>query len=305
MDPVPAPLAAPAGAGTGQELGRFLRARRARLRPGDVGLVDHGRRRVPGLRREEVAMLAGLSPAYYTRLEQGDGGRVSDEVTAALARALRLEPAETEHLFRLMDPLGQVRRERRTRAAVRPALQGLLDAVVHVPAFIVGRRSDILAWNAIGAAVFGDPAGRDPADRNWARLVFLDEGYRDLFVDWREKAADVVGQLRLDAGRHPADRQLAALVGELSMRSSEFATLWAQHDIRERCHGIQRLRHPEVGELELRVESFRVAGDEDVALATYHPEPGSPTQESLRLLGTLAATSRPVVERDVEGRRTR
>ncbi|QZQ56727.1 helix-turn-helix transcriptional regulator [Curtobacterium sp. TC1] len=274
----------------GRELGRFLAAKRARIRPGDVGLPGGGRRRVPGLRREEVAMLAGVSPAYYTRLEQGDVGRVSDEGVGALAQALHLSHAETDHFFRLANPRGEARREACSRTAVRPALQGLLDVLVDVPALVIGRRSDILAWNGLGSIVFGGLHDLRE-ERNLARLVFLDPAYRDLFVDWDQKAADVVGQLRVDAGFHPSDPHLSALVGELAVRSDPFARLWARHEIRERCHGVQQLRHPEVGLLDLHVETFRVAGEDDKSLVTYRAAPGSTTLESLRMLGSWAAAA--------------
>jgi transcriptional regulator with XRE-family HTH domain len=268
----------------GQELGRFLAAERAQIRPDDVGMPGGGRRRVPGLRREEVAMLAGVSPAYYTRLEQGDAGRVSDEVVGALSQALHLTPAEAEHLFRLVNPRAEARRNTCSNAAVRPELQSLLDALGEVPAMIVGRRSDILAWNTLGSLVFGDLERLPRSERNWARLVFLHPEYRNLFIDWHQKAADVVGQLRVDAGFHPTDPHLAALVGELAVKSPTFARLWARHEIRERCHSIQQLDHPEVGQLELQVESFRVAGEEDKSLVTYRATPGSPTHAALQQL---------------------
>ena len=273
----------------GQELGRFLAAKRARLRPQDVGMPEGGRRRVPGLRREEVAMLAGVSPAYYTRLEQGDVGRVSDEVLGSLAKALRLTNAETDHLFRLANPQGEARREACSRTAVRPALQGLLDAFVDMPALIIGRRSDILAWNDLGSLVFGGLHDLTVSERNLVRLVFLDPSYQDLFVDWEQKAADVVGQLRRDAGFHPHDPRLSALVGELAVTSGAFARLWARHEIQERCHGVQQLRHPEVGLLELHVETLRVSGEDDKTLVTYRATPGSTSQESLRVLTSWAA----------------
>ncbi|MCS0644347.1 helix-turn-helix transcriptional regulator [Curtobacterium flaccumfaciens] len=275
----------------GHELGRFLAAKRARIRPDDVGLPAGGRRRVPGLRREEVAMLAGVSPAYYTRLEQGDAGRVSNEVVSALSRALRLAPVEAEHLFRLVDPRGEVRRNTCSNAVVRPELQSLLDALSEVPAMIVGRRSDILAWNALASLLFGDLERLPRSERNWARLVFLHPAHRDLFIDWHQKAADVVGQLRIDAGFHPTDLHLAALVGELAMKSTTFARLWARHEVQDHCHRVQHLDHPAVGQLELQVESFRVAGEEDKSLVTYRAAPGSPTDAALRQLRAGTANS--------------
>ena len=272
--------------GDAQELGRFLAAKRARLSPQDVGIPGGGRRRVPGLRREVVAMLAGVSPAYYTRLEQGDVGRVSDAVVGALAEALHLTPVEVDHFFRLANPRGEARRDSCSRAPIRSALQGLLDAFVDMPALIIGRRSDLLAWNELGSVVFGGLQELPRAERNLARLVFLAPAFQDVFADWDRKAADVVGQLRMEAGFHPSDPHLSALVGELAVRSETFARLWARHEVQERCNGVQVLRHPEAGLLELQVETFRVAGEEDKSLVTYRAVTGSTTQESLRSLQT-------------------
>jgi transcriptional regulator with XRE-family HTH domain len=268
------------------ELSEFLRSRRARLRPEDVGIPDVGRyRRVPGLRREELAQLAGVSVAYYTRLEQGNGRNVSAEVLDAIARALRLSDAEHAHLMHLAKP------KRRNQPAVRAQqvrgpLRTLLDTMDGFPAVLVGRRSDLLAWNQTAAAVFGNWAELPAHERNWARLVFLRPEYRELFVDWEQKANDVVSQLHMYAGSHPDDPRLSALVGELSVKSEEFRRLWATHDVRERCHGVQRLHHPLVGELDLRLESFQLADDRELMLATYHAEPGSASAEALRLLAS-------------------
>ncbi|MCD9879587.1 helix-turn-helix transcriptional regulator [Streptomyces guryensis] len=269
------------------ELSEFLRTRRARLKPEDVGLRDFGRfRRVPGLRREELAQLADVSVAYYTRLEQGNGQSVSAEVLDAIARALRLSDAEHAHLTHLAKPKQQKKKPAGRAQQVRGHLLTLLDTMDGVPAILVGRRSDILAWNRMAAAVFGEWAELPTREQNWARLVFLRPDYRDLFVDWEHKASDVVAQLRMDAGSHPNDARLSALVGELSVKSEEFRSLWATHDVKDRCHGIQRLHHPLVGELDLRLESFHVANDHEQMLATYHAEPGSPSAEALRLLAS-------------------
>ncbi|WP_033287039.1 helix-turn-helix domain-containing protein [Streptomyces sp. NRRL F-525] len=287
MDEYPEPvLQSAAGAlDPRAELSEFLRTRRARLKPEDVGLPDFGRyRRVPGLRREELAQLAGVSVAYYTRLEQGNGRHVSTEVLDAIARALRLSDAEHAHLTHLAKPN---KKKPAVRAQqVRGPLRTLLDTMDGFPAVLVGRRSDILAWNRMAAAVFGDWAELPAHERNWARLVFLRPEYRDLFVDWDHKANDVVSQLRMDAGAHPDDPRLSALVGELSVKSEEFRRLWATHDVKEKCHGIQRLHHPLVGELDLRLESFHQAGAHERMLVTYHAEPGSPSEEALRLLAS-------------------
>jgi transcriptional regulator with XRE-family HTH domain len=269
------------------ELSEFLRTRRARLRPEDVGLPDFGRyRRVPGLRREELAQLAGVSVAYYTRLEQGNGQNMSAEVLDAIARALRLSDAEHAHLTHLAKPKQQKKRPAGRAQQVRDTLRTLLDTMDGVPALLVGRRSDILAWNRMAAAVFGDLAELPTQEQNWARLVFLRPEYRDLYVDWERKANDVVALLRMDAGSRPDDPRLSALVGELSVKSEEFRRLWASHDVKERCHGVQRLRHPLVGEFDLRIEMFRVADDPEQTLVTYHAEPGSPAAEALRLLAS-------------------
>ncbi|MER6260896.1 MULTISPECIES: helix-turn-helix domain-containing protein [Streptomyces] len=272
------------------ELSEFLRSRRARLKPEDVGLPDFGRhRRVPGLRREELAQLAGVSVAYYTRLEQGNGRNVSAEVLDSIARALRLTDAEHAHLTHLAKPKSHKKKPAARQQQVRAALCRLLDTMDGVPAYIVGRRSEILAWNRTAAALFGDWAELPAAERNWARMVFLRPEYRELFVDWEQKAIDVVCGLRMNAGCYPDDPRLSALVGELSVKSEEFRLLWATHDVKEKSHGVKRLRHPLVGELSLHFESFRLPDDTDQSLVTYHAEPGSGSAESLRLLASWGA----------------
>ncbi|MDL5203486.1 helix-turn-helix transcriptional regulator [Streptomyces sp. ALI-76-A] len=282
------------------ELSEFLRTRRARLKPEDVGLPDFGRhRRVPGLRREELAQLAGVSVAYYTRLEQGNGRNVSAEVLDSIARALRLTDAEHAHLTHLAKPKQHKKKPAARTQQVRGALRTLLDSMDGFPAYVVGRRSDILAWNRMAAAVFGDWAELPAQERNWARMVFLRPAYRDLFVDWEQKAIDIVCALRMDAGCHPDDPRLSALVGELSVKSEEFRRLWATHDVKEKNHGVKRLRHSLVGDLDLNFESFGAVGDQDQTLVTYHAEPGSPSAQALRLLAswgadaTRAGTSAP------------
>jgi transcriptional regulator with XRE-family HTH domain len=292
MDEYPEPVHEPAAGALDPraELSEFLRTRRARLKPEDVGLRSFGRyRRVPGLRREELAQLAGVSVAYYTRLEQGNGRHVSAEVLDAIARALRLSDAEHAHLTHLAKPKQHKKKPAGRTQQVRGPLRTLLDTMDGVPALLVGRRSDILAWNRMAAAVFGDWAELPAHERNWARLVFLRPEYHDLFVDWEHKANNVVAQLRMDAGSHPDDPQLSALVGELSVKSEEFRRLWATHDVKDKCHGIQRLHHPLVGELDLHPESFHLANDHEQTLATYHAEPGSPSAEALRLLASWGA----------------
>ncbi len=266
------------------EIGDFLRARRARIQPTDVGLPAGGRRRVPGLRREELAQLAGVSVDYYTRLEQGRSPSVSDAILDAIARVLRLTDAESAHLRRLARPARAATRTRRPRAqAVRPEVTRLLEMMRDVPAFILGRRMDVLALNPLGAAVTGFSADASP---NAARHTFLDPSGRDFYPEWNSVAEETVAYLRLDAGRHPDDPALAALVGELSMRSPEFRTLWARQDVREKTGGRKLIRHPLVGDLDLRYETLALTGDDDQLLVTYTARAGSPTEEALRQLAS-------------------
>lgn len=270
------------------ELSEFLRTRRAKLQPQDVGLPDFGRhRRVPGLRREELAQLAGVSVAYYTRLEQGNGRNVSAEVLDAIARALRLTDAEHAHLTHLARPARHKKKRRPARVQrVRTGLLYLLDNMDGIPAYVTGARSDILAWNAMAAAVFGDWGALPAGERNWARLVFLSPGYRDLFVNWDSKASDMVSYLRLYAGCHPDDPELSALVGELSVKSDEFRRLWATHNVKEKGHGVKLVRHPLAGDLTLSYETLNLPDDEEQHLVTYHAEPGSESAQALRLLAS-------------------
>ncbi|WP_214408473.1 helix-turn-helix transcriptional regulator [Sphaerisporangium fuscum] len=274
------------------ELGRFLRSRRARLRPEDVGLPAFGRhRRVPGLRREELAQLAGVSVAYLTRLEQGRGQNVSAEVLDAIGRALRLTDHEHSHLTHLATCHPRKGPTPPPRQQVRGALAALLTSMDGVAAYVTGPRSDILAWNPMAAALFGYWDRLPSQERNWARLVFLRPDHRRLFADWESKAADVVGALRLYAGRHPGDPQLSALVGELSTRSPEFRRLWARHDVKEKSHGTRRLNHPLVGDLTLSFELLQLPDDPEQCLAVYHPGPSSAAAENLRLLAGWGAHS--------------
>ncbi|MBW8739665.1 MAG: helix-turn-helix domain-containing protein [Streptomyces turgidiscabies] len=297
MDEHPESAHPPDASGTGRnpggaldrraELSEFLRTRRARLKPEDVGLPDFGRhRRVPGLRREELAQLAGVSVAYYTRLEQGNGQNVSAEVLDAIARALRLTGAEHDHLTHLAKPKQHKKKPSARTQVVRGTLRQLLDTLDGVPAYIAGRRTDILAWNAMAASLFGDWDELPPQDRNWARLLFLRPEYHDLFTDWEQKAIDIVCHLRMDAGRYPEDPRLSALVGELSVKSEEFRRLWATHDVKEKSYGVKRLQHPLVGELTLNYESFRLLDDSDQSMIVYSAEPGSPSAQAMRLLAS-------------------
>ncbi|MEJ3750756.1 helix-turn-helix transcriptional regulator [Actinomycetes bacterium KLBMP 9797] len=269
------------------ELGEFLRSRRARLRPDELGLPEYGlRRRVPGLRREELAQLAGVSVDHYVRLEQGRTLHFSEAVLVAVARALRLDRVEREHLYRLARPWSGAEPAQPQR--VRPGLRRLLDSLIDVPAYIVGRRTDVLAWNRLAAALITDFGALPPGQRNLARLVFLDEGMRSLYADWRGKASDVAAYLRLDATRHADDPRTTALLDELSSDSPEFRDAWAEHRLKDKTHGRYVYRHPVVGELDLGFETLRLPDDPDQALITHTVEDGSPSQTALQLLAAWA-----------------
>lgn len=274
-----------------RELGEFLRSRRDRLRPEEVGLPDLPRRRVPGLRREELAQLAGVSADYYMRLEQGRAGHPSAGVLEAIAEALGLDDAERAHLYDLAQPTRTHRRGPRSER-VRPELRFLLDALDRVPALVLGRRMDVLAWNRLAAALLVD-FGALPADqRNTARLFFLDDGMRAHYSDWEEGARETVAYLRLLAGRHSDDPGLAELVGELSMKSAEFRRLWARHDVREKSHGKKQMEHPMVGPFTLYYETLALRGEPDQVLVMYVAEPGSESETALRLLDSITEANR-------------
>ncbi|WP_410607567.1 helix-turn-helix domain-containing protein [Amycolatopsis sp. lyj-109] len=266
------------------ELGAFLKARRAALDPADLGLppgVTH--RRVKGLRREELAQLAGISVDYYTRLEQGRAKNVSDAILDALARALRLDPGEASYLHNLAGPKS---REKPAPQRVRPELQQLLDAI-QAPAFVFGRYLEVLAWNALGGAVAFDFGRLD--ERNIAKLSFAGDRAKKFYPEWDTVAREVVANLRAEGGRHPGDPEFARLVEELSAASAEFRALWAEHAVREKAQGWKVLRNPVVGELRLRYETLRLPDDPDQGLVIYHAEPGSDSEHALRLLASWIA----------------
>ncbi|MFI9559762.1 helix-turn-helix transcriptional regulator [Nonomuraea endophytica] len=272
------------------DLGEFLRSRRARVRPAEAGLPTYGerRRRVAGLRREEVALLAGVSVPYYVRLEQGRTGNVSAEVLNAIARVLRLDDTERAHLHDLARPVsGKAVKAPVDR--VRPTVRRVLDSMSDIPAFVMGRRTDMLACNRLASLLFWNRPTPPDGPLNCARLVFLEEQTRSLFRDWEHKARETVAFLRLDAGRHPNDRALAALVGELSVKSADFRRLWAEHEVQERSAGRNILDHPLAGELVLDYESLRPGEQGDQVLVTYLAEPGSRTEEALRFLASWHA----------------
>lgn len=271
------------------DLGDFLRSCRAGLTPETVGLDDGGpvKRRVRGLRREEVAQLAGVSVDYYARLEQGRHSSPSQAVLEALARVFRLEPAARAHLADLARP---VRRKTAPPPAqrVRPAMQQLIASMNEHPALILGRRTDVLAANTLARELFTDWTRKPPRDRNYARWMFLDPAAAELFLDWRTVAAEVVGTLRLYAGRYPDDVRLNELVGELAIKSAEFSAWWSGHQVHERTHGIKRLAHPAVGPVTIRYEALPLPGDADQVLFIYHTDPGSRSHDNLGLLALLS-----------------
>jgi len=274
------------------ELADFLRSRRARIAPDDAGAPTYGgRRRVDGLRREEVAQLAGVSVDYYVRLEQGRTANVSEAVLDAVARVLRLDADERAHLRRLTRPARGPRRPV-VPQRVRPQVRHLLDAMTDAAAFVVGRRTDVLAWNRLGAALIADFDTLPVRQRNFARLMFGDEdAARELFVDWPAKAQDLVAFLHADAGRHPDDPALAELVGDLSVHSALFRRLWAEHPVRDKAHTTARIRHPTVGSLELAYEALRLPDDPELMLVTYSAAPGSDAAAALRLLASWHTTA--------------
>ena len=272
------------------ELSEFLRSRRDRLRPVDVGLPDRGQRRVPGLRREEVASLAGVSTDYYVRLEQGRDITASEDVLDALARALQLDEAERLHLHHLAKPR-RTRRRPPPSQRVRPGVRLLLDRLA-TPAFVLGRRTDVLATNRMARALLADFDAMPAAERNHARWLFLDPRARDLYADWESVARENVAILRMDAGRYPDDERLSALIGELSVKSPEFARWWADHDVLVRGHGTKRYHHPIVGEIDIRYEASQLA-DEDQTLFIYSVEPDSASEQALALLDSWSGTPAP------------
>ena len=272
--------------------GDFLRTRRDRITPDQVGLPGGSRRRVPGLRREEVAMLAGVSVEYYARMERGDLRGVSTEVLDSLARALRLDEAETDHLYALAEAAGPQpvrRRGKPAGQAFRPSLQRFIDAIM-LPVWVRDCRMDFVAANAMGRALYA-PLLNDPASRgNTARFTFFSPAARVFFPDWEEAASGIVASLRKYAGQNPRDKRLTDLIGELVTRSDDFRVRWAAHDVRHHRSGVKRIRHPEVGDLELVYEAMDFPAHPEWFMFGYTAEPGSPSEERLKLLGSLAAS---------------
>ncbi|MBF6351265.1 MULTISPECIES: helix-turn-helix transcriptional regulator [Nocardia] len=268
-------------------LGTFLRARRELVRPEEFGLPGGGRRRVAGLRREEIAMLAGVSADYYVRLEQGRDKHPSEQVVTALARVFSLDEEGAAHLRELARPAATRPRTPRRPERVSPGLLRLLDAWSHTPALVLGRHLDVLAANPLAAAV---NACSVPGV-NQVRMVFLDPRAREVFPNWSRIAADTVASLRATAGTDLDDPRLTELVGELSLKSDEFRRLWARHDVRAKTSGVKQFHNEMVGELTLAYESFAVSGAQGQLLIAYHAEPGSDSDRCLALLGSLITKS--------------
>ncbi len=280
--------------GQSAEFGKFLKAMRSRLSPEDIGAGPaSGARRVPGLRREEVARLAGVSTDYYVRLEQGRNIHPSRTVLDSVSRALRLSSSEHAHMMDLLENCAASPRSAGQPAqGVRPALRHLLEAVGDVPAMVLGRRSDVLAGNRLAFELFTDFPALPGAERNLTRWLILDPAARELFRDWKTVAAEAAGALRLDVGRHPNDAKANHLVGELAVNSQHFRQWWAGHRVASRSAGTVRLHHPAVGDLELNFESLVLPDDPDQTLRIYSARPGSPSSDALALLGSLGAATK-------------
>jgi len=274
------------------ELREFLTSRRARITPDEAGIRTYGGpRRVPGLRREEVALLAGVSADYYTRLERGNAGGASENVLDALARALQLDEVERTHLFHLARATQPgTRAPRRATARLRPTVLRLLDAIDGAPAFVRNGRLDILGANALGRALYAPHFSSPRQPPNTARFVFLDPRAPEFYPDWEKVAHDSVAILHAEAGKNPHDKDLSDLVGELSTQSELFRTRWAAHNVRRHDTGTKRIHHPVVGDLELTYENMTLVADTDLIMFVYTAEAGSRSEEALRLLASWAAT---------------
>jgi transcriptional regulator with XRE-family HTH domain len=274
------------------EIRDFLTSRRAKITPEQAGLTSYGSRRVPGLRRAEVAQLAGVSVEYYSRLERGDLAGVSDSVLESLARALQLDDAERGHLYDLARAASPAVRKRRRPApqGVRPNVQRLLDAMTEAPACVMNGRSDVLATNALGRALYAPLYSNPHRPPNFARFNFLDSRAQDFWIHWDRAADDTVALLRAQAGRDPYDKALTDLIGELCTRSEDFRTRWAAHNVRQHRTGIKHFHHPVIGDLHLTFEAMELTADEGLTLLAYGTEPGTASEDGLRLLASWSAT---------------
>ncbi|MBO3741509.1 helix-turn-helix transcriptional regulator [Actinoplanes flavus] len=268
------------------DLAGFLRTRRSRVDPSAAGIPTDSRRRVEGLRREEVAHLSGVSVDYYVRLEQGRATQPSEQVLDALARVLELDETERGHLYRLAR---QRRRAKSPSGSLRAELLRVLDLVIDAPALIMNHRLDVVAGNRLAGLLYG----QQMPGLNTARHIFLEEAERGLYADWEKCTLDVVGHLRLAAGKYPDDPQLASLIGELAIGSGRFRRLWARADVRARTHGRKAYRHPLVGLLELHQENFALPNESGMELIVLSAISGSATEDGLRLLASLGSDGNP------------
>jgi transcriptional regulator with XRE-family HTH domain len=277
------------------EVRDFLASRRARISPEEAGLPSYGARRVPGLRRAEVAQLAGVSIEYYTRLERGNLSGVSEAVLDSLVAALRMDESERAYLFDLAKAATAPSTPRGPRKAtaseVRPSIQRLLDAMIGIPAFVRNGRLDILTVNAMGRALYSQAFDNPTRPVNLARFVFLDPQARLLHPTWSASANTSVSILRTEAGRNPYDKGLTDLVGELSTRSEEFRTRWAAHNVRLHRSGTKHFHHPAVGDLHLSFDALELPGEPGLTLTAYSADPGTPSADNLALLASWAATN--------------
>lgn len=277
------------------EASEFLKSRRARITPEMAGLpVYGGLRRVPGLRREELAAVSGMSIDYYNRLERGNLTGVSDSILESLARALKLDDAERTYLFDLAHAanLKRPRQRRRVPQKLSPSVQHLLDGMTGIPAFVQNGRLDVLGMNDLARALYHPNGDEAPPPQNFARFVFLDTGSRDQLPEWESMAQDVAAILRQEAARDPHNRDLSDLIGELSTKSEDFRTMWAAQNVRLHHTGVKPFHHPVVGDFELTFQAMQLPGDEGLTLIAYSAEPGTPGHDALNLLATWAATVR-------------
>jgi transcriptional regulator with XRE-family HTH domain len=278
----------------------FLVSRRERITPEQAGLPAYGgaNRRVKGLRREEVSLLAGVSIDYYVRMERGNLAGASDAVLVGLANALQLDDAEREHLFALSRASGPTtaRRSRPTPSTVRPVIQQVLDAITEAPAWVRNARHDIVAMNELARALYFPVLNSAVAGAttkrlaNTTRFIYLDPMAREFFIDYDRLASDAAAMLRLEAGRNPYDEDLITLVGELSTQSEAFRVQWASQNVRFHRSGRKRIRHPAVGELDLNFEAMELPSEPELRLNIYTADPDSATADGLKLLATWAAT---------------
>lgn len=279
----------------GEELGAFLRTRRAQLTPETAGIISYGARRVPGLRREELAQLAGVSATYYTRLEQGQSTNASESVIDSIGRALNLTDDEKVHLHDLARPVKAKRRAPSKPDQATPGTIRLLNAMANVPTVVMGRRNEVLAWNPLGHLLVAGHTDFDAPTRlfdrpNLTRMLFLDPHTKDLYRVWCDEASLAVASLRFIAAQHQDDAELTQLIGELTLKSPDFAAMWTKHPVQQCVSGLKRFHHPEVGDLDLSFEVLHLPGTSGHRMITHAAEPGSTDAAALELLSASNET---------------